>query len=168
MSTKNPDRERGPAHTQGQGAARNQNTAGRRRGSDPEPGPPVVAGVSSSTLHDRASAAPQWCSADAGILGTSKELLKSALHTTRERTLSTTSAVEGKLASASAADVLGSLHERAGSLQEKLSARIDAIVKGDPVQVLSQTGVWRDCRVVEREELHGAVKVHYEGFDPMW
>ena len=47
-------------------------------------------------------------------------------------------------------------------------AGLDQVVKGQPVTVLTQTGVWRDCRVVEREELRGAVKVHYEGFDPTW
>lgn len=35
--------------------------------------------------------------------------------------------------------------------------------------MLSQTGVWRECRVVEKgDAIHGAIKVHYEGFDSQW
>jgi hypothetical protein len=34
--------------------------------------------------------------------------------------------------------------------------------------VLSGTGVWRECRLVGRDSVHGAIRVHYVGFDAQW
>ncbi len=119
-----------------------------------------LGGIEVGELQQWAKDASTWGLPDS-ILGQSKDLLKSAFTTTRDRTASVTSGV-------TAASVLGSLREGAGDLLEKSKAGLDQVVKGQPVAVLSQTGNWRDCRVVERDELRGAVKVHYEGFDPQW
>ncbi len=130
-----------------------------------------LGGIEVDELQQWAKDASTWGLPDS-ILGTSKDLLKSALTTTRDRTVSLGEATLERTASVTsgvtAAGVLGSLREGAGDLLEKSRAGLDQVVKGQPVAVLSQTGNWRDCRVVERDELRGRVKVHYEGFDPMW
>jgi hypothetical protein len=129
-----------------------------------------LSGIEVDALQEWARDASTWGVPDS-ILGTSKDLFKSALSTTRDRTMSLGEATRDRTASVTAgvtaSGMLGSLREGAEDLLEKSKAGLDQVVKGQPVAVLSQTGVWRDCRVVEREELRG-VKVHYEGFDPMW
>lgn len=130
-----------------------------------------LGGIEVDALQQWATNASTWGLPDS-ILGASKGLLKSALTTTRDRTASLGEATRERTASVTAgvtaAGVLGSLREGAGDLLEKSKAGFDQVVKGQPVSVLSQTGNWRDCRVVERDELRGAVKVHYEGFDHVW
>ena len=162
-----PPLESGAAATEAEPAAEPVDLGGTLEtdagGHDGEGGEKVEGGIEVAVLQEWAKDAAVWGVPDS-ILGASKDLLKSAVTMTRERTSSVTAGV-------TASGVLGSLQavrEGAEDLIGKSKTQLDVVVKGQPVAVLSQTGVWRDCRVVEREELHGAVKVHYEGFDPMW